>query len=116
MQPEEAGVTNHTPATGGNAKYPHTPWPWKVKAAEFKDNGVVAYELIMSRPEISARVADLINAAPDLLEACKAFVQAESEWAVVRASMPPDSFDDPLGSAYKLALSAIAKAEGNRAA
>jgi hypothetical protein len=45
----------------------HTPGPWTVADAEFKENGIVAYGIIMSRAEIVQANANLIAAAPALL-------------------------------------------------
>lgn len=51
----------------------HALGEWKVTSASFGEegDGEVSYTLKMTNPVISMRVAHLIEAAPDLLEACK---------------------------------------------
>lgn len=54
----------------------HTPEPWKCVAAEFgedgtENEGLVAFWVRMPKPCISMAHADLIAAAPELLEALK---------------------------------------------
>lgn len=83
-------------------RHEHTPGPWKVKAAEFKGGGIVAYEIIMSRPEIGQANADLISAAPELLAAlrnmCTAFQFVD--------------MDEIDSKTFKQALAVIARVEG----
>ncbi len=81
----------------------HTPGPWTVRAGSFPDDAseamVVAYEIVMPKgPVISKANADLIAAAPDLLEALKRLIDPNNPepWPVVEAR----------------ARKAIAKAEG----
>jgi hypothetical protein len=51
--------------------YQHTPGPWKCVSAEFKKGGLVAFEVRMPEQVLCKRDADLISAAPELLEAAK---------------------------------------------
>jgi len=55
------------------SEFKHTPGPWSVKDASFDEDGDVRYTLEGVK---TARVADanLIDAAPDLLEACQALL------------------------------------------
>jgi hypothetical protein len=53
-------------------KVEHTSGPWQVIAGEFKDDGIVAYEIRMPEAILSKSNADLIAAAPDMLEALMA--------------------------------------------
>jgi len=57
----------------------HTPGPWRCECAEFTSDpeaepGEVLYHVVMPKPEISKANADLIAAAPELLEAAEAFL------------------------------------------
>ena len=58
-----------------------TPKPVKCVAAEFKDDGLVAFEFRMDEPCISMGYANLFSAALDLYEAlkrCRLLVKAAS--------------------------------------
>ncbi len=63
----------------------------------------------------AAHWVQAVNSHDALLRACEAFVDAETEYAEVRASMTKGTFiEDPLGDACKLAIAAIALAKGAR--
>jgi hypothetical protein len=66
---------------GITLKVKHTPGPWQVIAGEFKDDGIVAYEIRMPEAILSKSNADLIAAAPDMLEALKAMTHLMQEAA-----------------------------------
>jgi hypothetical protein len=88
-----------------NVIFQHTPSPWKVVSAEFKDDGIVAYEIKMPIAEISQANANLIAAAPELLEAARNFVAwVDDVWG--SAALSPKTLAE-----YEKAKLAIAKAE-----
>ncbi len=97
-------------------KCPYTPGPWKVTAAEFKGYGIVTYEIIMPRAEISQANADLIAAAPALLEACRAIRKLIDDGLLVRDTSNDDEPDWriralPITTGIKKLVEAIALTE-----
>jgi hypothetical protein len=96
-----------------------TPWPWKVEAIEFKDNGSVAIELRMSRPEISRRVADMVEAAPEVYEALVGLVAlfgfgSNTPLVITKLHGPMTNGDqDKIDAVFGKIMHAVAKTEGS---
>lgn len=85
----------------------HTPKPWKVVSGEFKEGGLIAYELEFpesSRACISMADAHLIEAAPEMYEALKAVATDDGLLDVIAGEGDPPFM--------KLVKAALAKAEG----
>jgi hypothetical protein len=104
----------------------HTPGPWewwtscswkrltsKDERGHWMREGNVLCPAVASdgHPVLDVSAADmaLIAAAPELLVALKAVIQADDQF---RASMSPDTEKDPLTLACDAARVAVAKAEG----
>ncbi len=89
----------------------HTKGPWECLSAEFGEEGTIKFEVKMTEQVICKADANLIAAAPDLLEACKWLLfHAENgrRWKTV-AHRGLDFTDDEFEGRLK---TVITKAEG----